>query len=359
VSEGPLVIARQGYLFAGGHYEELGGKQVMAGQLYAEFQIPQEQRCPYPVIMVHGGGQSGTNYTGTPDGREGWAQHFLRRGYAVYVVDQVGRGRAAYRPELHGSVRHPDHARVEERFVAMKRMQLWPQATRHTQWPGGDAPGDAIFDEFMASQLPTIEDFERQQILNRDALVALIDRIGPSILLTHSQSGAFGWPVADARPDAVKALIQAEPSGPPFFDVGLEYLGPPEHYRPVGQQKRFGLCHVPLTFDPPLRDGEALIPVREQTPDTPGLARGWLQQEPARQLPNLTKMPILVVTAEASYHAVFDHLTVKFLQQAGVKPSFIRLEERGIRGNGHMLQLEKNNHEIAALMMDWLESVSS
>jgi pimeloyl-ACP methyl ester carboxylesterase len=355
----PLVIARQGYVFAGGTYHELNGKQVLTGQLYAEFQIPQDLRCPYPVIMVHGGGQSGTNYTGTPDGRDGWAQHFLRRGYAVYVVDQVGRGRAAYRGEVYGPLRDPDITGAQQRFVAIKRHALWPQAAHHTQWPGGDAPGDAVFDQFFAAQLPTIADFTQQQLLNRDALIALIDKIGPSILLTHSQSGAFGWPVADARPDAVKALLQVEPSGPPFYEVGLDYIGPPEFYRTGNKSRPWGLTAVPLTYEPPVSSPHELVPVRQETPDAPGLARGWLQREPARQLPHLQKMPILVVTGEASYHAAFDHLTVKFLEQAGVRPTFIRLADAGVRGNGHMLQLEKNNHEIAAVMMDWLAKVIS
>src|ERR1700750_3358694 len=92
----PLSIARQGYLFAGGRYSTVKGRRVMSGQLYAEFQIPAKQTHPYPLVMIHGGSQSGTNFTGTPDGREGWAQFFLRRGWAVYVVDQPGRGRAAY-----------------------------------------------------------------------------------------------------------------------------------------------------------------------------------------------------------------------------------------------------------------------
>ncbi len=351
----PLLIARQGYLFAGGKYTELGGKRVLTGQLYAEFQIPHNQTQPYPVIMVHGGGQSGTNFTGTPDGREGWAQHFLRRGYAVYVVDQVGRGRAAYRPEIQGAVRYPEVEGAQQRFVAIKRQRLWPQAERHTQWPGGDEPGDPAFDQFAASQLPTIADFTQQQILNRDALIALIDKIGPAILMTHSQSGAFGWPVADARPDAVKALLQVEPSGPPFYEIGLDYIGPPEFYRTGNKSKPWGLSAVPLTYDPPVSSPHELVPVRQEVPDGPALARGWLQREPARKLPHLMKMPILVLTGEASYHAAFDHLTVKFLEQAGVSPSFIRLEALGIRGNGHMLMLEKNNHEIAKVMMDWLE----
>ncbi len=346
----PLVIARQGYLFAGGKYVEIDGKKTLAGQLYAEFQIPENLTCPYPVIMVHGGSQSGTNYTGTPDGREGWAQHFLHRGYAVYVVDQVGRGRAAYHPDPCGPVRHPDLDGAQQRFVAIERDKLWPQAALHTQWPGAAAPGDPIFDQFFASQLPTIADFTRQQELNRDALIALIDKIGPAILLTHSQSGAFGWPVADARPDQVKALIQAEPSGPPFYDVGLEYLGPPEYYRAGAKSRPWGLCSVPLTYDPPGMP-EA---VQEKDSDGPGLARGWLQAEPPRKLPNLMRVPILIVSAEASYHATYDHLTVKYLEQAGVKPHVMRLADLGIKGNGHMLQLESNNHEIARVMLHWL-----
>jgi pimeloyl-ACP methyl ester carboxylesterase len=355
----PLVIARQGYLFAGGDYREIGGKQVLTGHLYAEFQIPHDQRCPYPVIMVHGGGQSGTNYTGTPDGREGWAQHFLRRGYAVYVVDQVGRGRAAYRAEAYGALRHPEIEASQQRFVALQRIALWPQAKLHTQWPGGDAPGDAVFDQFFSAQLPTIADFTEQQILNTKALIALIDKIGPAILLTHSQSGAFAWPVADARPDHVKALLQAEPSGPPFYESSLDYIGPPEFYRSGNKARPYGLSAVPLTYDPPISSADDLVPARQEAPDGPGLVRGWLQAEPARHLPNLKKMPILVITGEASYHAAYDHLTVKFLEQAGVHPTYIRLADRGIRGNGHMLQLEKNNHEIAAVMLDWLDGVLS
>jgi alpha-beta hydrolase superfamily lysophospholipase len=46
--------------------------------------------------MMHGGSQTGTNFTGTPDGRRGLAHDFLLAGYAVNVVDQPGRGRSNY-----------------------------------------------------------------------------------------------------------------------------------------------------------------------------------------------------------------------------------------------------------------------
>jgi pimeloyl-ACP methyl ester carboxylesterase len=71
-------------------------------------------------------------------------------------------------------------------------------------------------------------------------------------------------------------------------------------------------------------------------------------------LPNLAKLPILVVTSEASYHAPYDHCTVKYLQQASVRPTWIKLSDVGIHGNGHMMMLEKNNLEIAAVMARWL-----
>src|SRR5665213_141535 len=112
----PLPVARQGYLFAGGSYATVNGKRVLAGQIYAEFQIPREQTHPYPIVLVHGAIQTGTNFTGTPDGREGWAQYFLRQGYAVYVVDQPGRGRASYQPDIDGPQAGPDLENTEKQF---------------------------------------------------------------------------------------------------------------------------------------------------------------------------------------------------------------------------------------------------
>src|SRR6478672_101560 len=167
----PLSIARQGYLFAGGKYSTVDGRQVMSGQLYAEFQIPARQSHPWPVVMIHGGAQSGTNFTGTPDGREGWAQFFLRQGYAIYVVDQPGRGRAAYQADRYGPAAPLNLETAQRQFAAPERYNRWPQAKLHTQWPGGGVPGDAAFDQFYASQMPSIQDFTLQQELNRDAIV--------------------------------------------------------------------------------------------------------------------------------------------------------------------------------------------
>lgn len=187
----PLAIASEGWIFAGGHVDESIAGHPMVGQLYAEYQIPQHRTHPYPVVMIPGGLQSGTNFTGTPDGREGWAQYFLRRGYAVYVVDPPGRGRAAYSPEAYGPVFYPTQDFTEQRFTAPERFKMWPQAYLHTQFPGTGSPGDPAFDAFLQSEEPSLVDFVAQQNLMRDAGAALLDKIGPAIILVHSQSGAF------------------------------------------------------------------------------------------------------------------------------------------------------------------------
>ncbi len=352
----PLSIAKQGYLFAGGKYSTEGGQQVLSGHLYAEYQIPSRQTQPWPVVMVHGGWQSGTNFTGTPDGRDGWAQYFLRRGYAVYVVDQPGRGRAAYETKAYGPAAPISFDTAQSRFVSPERVNLWPQARLHTQWPGSGKPGDPAFDQFFSSQMPAIQDFTLQQRLNRDAIVALLEKIGPSILVTHSQSGAFGWPVADARPELVKAIVAVEPNGPPFYDV--ENLGAPDWFRDARTNARsWGPTAVPLTYQPPAAAPGDLTLVQQTTADGPDLVRCWLQAVPARQLPKLVRLPVLVLTGEASYHAPYDHCTVKFLEQAGLHPTFVKLADAGIRGNGHMMMIEKNNHEIAALIDRWLVKI--
>jgi pimeloyl-ACP methyl ester carboxylesterase len=169
----------------------------------------------------------------------------------------------------------------------------------------------------------------------------------------HSQAGAFGWPVADARPGLVKAILAIEPNGPPFY--GVDFVGAPEYFRQGPLALTYGVTAVPLTYAPPVADASELAMVLEDQADGPDLVKCWKQKEPARRLPNLRGIPILVLTAEASYHAPYDHCTVKYLRQAGVEPAFVRIADLGIRGNSHVMMLEKNNREIAAVIARWLD----
>jgi pimeloyl-ACP methyl ester carboxylesterase len=303
--------------------------------------------------MVHGGGFTGTNFTGTPDGREGWAQYFVRRGYAVYVVDQVARGRSPHWSSYFGPVQgQPFFSFTEQRVVTPERFRQWPQAHLHTQWLDAGKPDDPASAQLYASQFPSLANFPRQQEINRDALVALLDRIGPAILLTHSQSGAFGWPVANARPNLVKAIIAVEPTGPPVHEI--EPIGAPDWFKDAERTKTSGLGDIPLAYDPPLGDG-ALDVVRQEQADGPDLVRCWQQREPARRLRNLARIPVVIVSGEASLHAAYDHCTANWLTEAGVPATLIRLADQGVHGNGHMMMLEKNNAEVAGVIAQWLD----
>src|SRR6266511_758089 len=105
-ADDPISLARDGFFYVGGTTTTVNGRTYVTNQMYVEYRVPAKQTHPYPIIMVHGGTRSGTTYLGTPDGREGWAQYFVRQGYAVYVVDQPGRARSGYVPEAYGPPRN-------------------------------------------------------------------------------------------------------------------------------------------------------------------------------------------------------------------------------------------------------------
>lgn len=343
-----INLKSHGFFFVGGNYVGEEGKKVMQGQMYVEVFVPKKITQPYPLVFFHGAGQTAANWMGTPDGREGWADYFIEQGYLVYLVDQPARGRSAYHPGINGNFRSFSAPILEKLFTSSATLGNWPQAKKHTQWPG-DGPnkgrmGDPVFDAFYATQVEFLASNAETQKLVQKAGTALLDEIGPAILLTHSQAGAFGWLIADIRPQLVKGIVALEPLGPPFQDAVLG----------TAKARPWGPTDIPLTYDPPVNDPSELAIVKVEA-DNPDWAPGWMQQAPARQLPNLRGIPILIVSTESSYHAPYDQWTAKYLEQAGVKNTYIRLEDYGIRGNGHMLMLEKNNIEIAVFLNNWIK----
>jgi pimeloyl-ACP methyl ester carboxylesterase len=303
----------------------------------------------YPVVMIHGAAQTGAVWLGTPDGRSGWADYFVEHGHDVYVVDQPGSGQSAYHPS-YGALARLSAAQVERIFSSPARFQAWPQAARHTQFPGEGSNrglrGEPVFERFYANQVPFVGRAALGERLMREAGAALLDRIGPAILVTHSQSGPYGWVIAEARPMLVKAIVAIEPTGPPLRNAVFG----------TAPARPWGITETPLAYDPPITDPKQLKVVEQPAPDGPNLVACMQQGQPAHQLTNLRNIPVMVFVAEASYHAVYDHCTAKWLSQAGVKTDFVRLEDAGLRGNGHMVMIEKNSLEIAALVQRWIES---
>lgn len=206
--------------------------------------------------------------------------------------------------------------------------------------------GDPIFDQYYASNVPSVSVPAVQQASMRKAGAALLDRIGPAIILGHSQGGPPLWAISDARPELVKGIVAIEPSGPPFQDTIIDTkIGRP-----------WGLTDIPITYDPPVTDPAQIqrqlvgVLADNQTACT-------IQAEPARQLVNLKNIPVLLETGEASFHAAYDHCNVQYLKQAGVNVEHLRLGDVGIHGNGHMQFLEKNRFEIAAVVESWIRKI--
>ena len=336
----PLIdqsaVAGRGIFYVGGRETEDERGRYICDQMYVEVLTPKEPRHPYPIILFHGAGQTNVGWMLTPDGRVGWADYFVSQGYVVYLAEQPARGRSPWHPAANGpTIHHPIEAL--ERFTT--NVGRWPQAALHTQWP----EGKEALEQFLKSQVEYLPSNRAAQQLMLDAGSALLKLTGPAILLTHSQAGPFGWLLADAQPELVKGIVALEPSGPPF-STDLSQA----------KAKNFGIADLPMHFEPPVSAPEE-FPLELYPAPASGLNDGWILRESRWKLPRLAGIPIVLLTSEASYHAGYDHLTSLVLNQFGVPHDFVRLEDVGIHGNGHMMMLEKNSLQIAAWIRTWLE----
>ncbi|KAK2049399.1 alpha/beta-hydrolase [Colletotrichum somersetense] len=350
-SETPYV---RSYFYVGGGYVEDGsGGHIFRDQMYVEKLLPVfGVSQSTPIVLIHGQAQTGSNFLNKPDGGRGWASHFVEQGYEVYIVDQTLRGRSAWMPGYGASEPSTYSAEIiQQRFTAVKEYNIWPQAVNHTQWPGTGMMGDEVFDAFYSSNVQFVNNATYQQKTVQDAGALLLDKIGkPAVLVGHSQGGLMPIIIADARPELTKALVLLEPTGPPFQEAIFSNKS----------SRAYGLTDIPVAYSP-----EVVNPATDLVQQTyPAKGESFVHcvlqaEEPApRQLINLVDKPIILVTSEASYHAPYDHCTVKFLQQAGCsKAEHLELAKIGIHGNGHMFFMEKNSDQIQKVLRDWIQAL--
>ena len=333
-----LRIADQGYFWVGIDFEQRQGQTVPDGtQLYVEYQIPARQTQPYPVVLIHGGGGQSLDWISTPDGRPGWRSLLLERGYAVYLVDRPGHGRS---PRTFAEREVDSAAGMIPSVEALGPLFAGHGDPLHTQWPGsGEGVADQALSQLLASQRQVPFDVQADHALMRRNGAALLERIGPAVIITSSAGGPSGWQMADARPELVRAVIALEPLGP-GGPIPLAY----------------GISSAHLGFEPELGPTEELN--LESVPGDGG-AHLYLQGEPVRRLPNLAEIPVAVVTAERSFANAGggDANTVAFLRQAGGRRvDHLLLPEMGIRGNGHLMMIERNNEAVLDAVLAWLDA---
>ncbi len=327
-----LKLADQGCFWVGVQRKQMKYGAIAMGQMYVQYMIPAEKRYPYPVIMVHGGGGQGCHMMGI-GGRPGWVHYFVQAGYSVYWLDRPSYGRSPYHPDALGPSHLPNVPPYEP-------LVQTPVVFNTAQWPGPGGMNDPLIDQFMANESGNVMDEAFHSDLVWHGGVELVDRIGPCILLTHAFGGFFGWGVADRRPNLVKGIFCMEINGNPF-----------------AAQLRWGLTASPMTYEPPVTDPSQFQLVdRTLPPDSPRpiVASYKLQAEPARKWKNLRGIPIGWLTTEFGGGGS-PIPNVEFLKQVGCSAEMVRLRDYGIVGNGNLMLLEKNNHEVFGVVRDWLD----
>ncbi len=290
--------ARQHVLSPGGvpaRFDPNGTTHV--GQCYVQFLLPEDRRGRVPMLFWHGGSLTGVTWERTPDNRPGWLELFLRQGWDVYNSDAAERGRAGWAPDdphfaAPALLRTGEDAFTQFRIGAPVP-DLAPDTLRAAAHPNCRFPLEA-FGDFMRQVVPRWTDTDA---LVEDAHRATLRRIGPVVLVAHSQGGAFALRAAEAAPEHVAALVLVEPA----------QGGSPDHLAR-------------------LRD----VPVLVLHGDHVGRDARW----PA------------IRTRTSAY--------LDALRAAGGDVEMLELPRLGIAGNSHMLMMENNNADIAALVQDWL-----
>ncbi len=339
-SSGPITIAQQGSFFVGGKkvqgtgsYDPTQGtantdpgQTYWIDQMYVQYQIPENAR-KYPLILVHGGSGTGRVWETTPDGREGFQTLMLRRGFPVYIVDFPRRGRAGYPSfnttfgNLAGNQVVPNRTTQAGMQWAWSRWRLGPKFPE--VFPVQQFPMKAV-DSFLQHLVPTVSD---DAGIISEALVKLLDKIGPAVLVTHSQSGLFGW-LAGARSPNVKGIVSYEPGF--VFKQGEV---PPAIPMFKGSQPS-GTPVTPAEFAK-----LATIPLQVVYGD------------------NIPKQPIPDLVADGRRAQVITSVMfADALNKQGGQASVLHLPEAGLFGNSHFMFSDLNNVQVADQLSKFLSA---
>jgi hypothetical protein len=268
----------------------------MKDAMYVQYKIP-VGKLKQNVVLWSGGCHVGTSFETTPDGREGWELMFVRAGYPTYVVDATWRGRSQISQSDIQAVRNgaADPATLPRTLTCDEELAA-PKAPLGTGFRlyGSNFPIDAL-DQYLSQMVP---DFffsaQNGSVPNKHALIALLEKIGPSIVLAHSQGGSSVYPTVIERPDLFKAYLAVE---------------------------ALGSCGL----------------VTDTYPNVPTLIVSGDNLDRTRPLP----FGLAGCRTKAQTH---PNLTVWWLP------------DLGINGNSHMMMMDTNNDEVFKVLTGWIRT---
>jgi Alpha/beta hydrolase family len=326
----PLIVQEQGSFAVGGtviaspgtfdpYKLNPEGQTLHGDHARVVYQIPVNAR-KLPLVFWHGAGQFSKTWETTADGREGYQNIFLRRGFAVYLIDQPRRGGAGRSTQAATIAPTPD----DQTWFDIFRIGIWPNYFDGVQFPRG---AEAL-NQYFRAMTPNTGPFDIE--VASDAVSALFDKIGPGVLVTHSQGGGPGWRTAIKNPN-VRAIIAYEPGSAFMFPEG-EVPAP----MPSGTGPLAG-TGVPLADFMQLTKIPIVIYFGDNIPEQP-VAN-----------PGQDNWRVRLAMARLFRDAVNRH---------GGDVTLVHLPELGIRGNTHFAFSDLNNRQIADLMSEFLKKKS-
>ena len=316
----PLILQAVGSFYVGGRAVSMtavetgiyGGGPLIVDQMYVQYMIPRGHAKP-AVVMVHGSTLSGKSYETTPDGRMGWYEYFARKGYPSYVVDQVARARSGFDQGPFNDVRaglaKPDSQPTLRRAssdTAWVAFRVGPVAS--VKFADTQFPADAA-EELAKQAVPDLSQSLPLDNPNYSALSELAKDLKSAVLIGHSQAGRYPFEAALLDPQGIRALIAVEPAG----------------------------CKSSEYSDV--------------------------------QIAKLSRLPILVIFGDhldtpdkigATWNERFKDCQV-FVARINAAKGNITMAQTaalGFHGNSHMLMQDKNNLQIADLIMKWMHQHS-
>jgi hypothetical protein len=311
----PLSIAKQGSFFVGGRdlksdalsllpaYAASG--TVTVDQMYVRYQVPVRAQHD-PIVLIHGCCLTGKTWETTPDGRMGWDEYFLRKGHAVYVIDQTWRGRSAGEISAINTVKS-GKAPVDKlpTVFAAGREAAWAIFRFGPEFPktyDGQRYPLAAIDEFWKQMVPDWLNSQPTPNPTVPALSSLGKQLKGAVLMSHSQSGIYPFQVAQIDTAGISAIVSIEPGACPAASADI----------------------TPFTK----------MPILVLFGDYVELSTRWA--------PRLKGCREFVAAAN----------------RAGAKAELMVLPEMGIKGNTHVLMQDSNSLEVADLLSAWIVKVT-
>jgi pimeloyl-ACP methyl ester carboxylesterase len=292
------------------------GSVNVSNAMFVQYMLPADRKHKYPLVMIHGGGGQGTDWMQTPDGRDGWADYFVADGWDVYVVDRPGHGRSQSNPSCRDG-----KVGVANSTIIARLSTSDPKV-----WPGGEpTPTNPAVIGWTASSTtaPYCGDMVAAQKIS-----ALLDEIGPAVLLAHSAGGGSTFRVPELNAKNVVGIVAFEAAGANPVAPGFGNSPP---------------LIASWKTDPALPQGFASV-------DHGGCP---MQGDKPSKLVSYAKIPVILVGSEKGL-ANLDALKCQasVWKQAGVDASYVYLPERGLKGGGHFAMAQLDTAKYAKVFID-------